>query len=227
MKNKTLPLVLTITALAAIGTGCSTTGAGSSSELPQETHDGLQLVPDSKAAAAYVLPGADFAVYKRFIIVEPEVAFRKNWQRDINRDMVGTQVRDSDVARIKADVAEIFMDVFREELEKGGYAIVDEPAADVMTLHPAIINLDVTAPDVRSAGRSSSFVASAGSASLYVEFYDSVTGQILARALDHQRARDWGRWQYATATSNRAEGRNMMRRWATDLVKRLDEIHGK
>ena len=166
-------------------------------------------------------------MYQRFIIVEPEVAFRKNWQRDTNRDRAGTHVRDSDVARIKADVAEIFMDVFKEELEKGGYAIAEEPAADVMILHPAIINLDVTAPDLRNVGSSRSYVASAGSASLYVEFYDSVTGQILARALDHQRARDWGTWQYATATSNRVEGRNMMRRWATDLVKRLDEIHGK
>lgn len=228
MKTKFLPLALTIAAFAGMSSGCSTTGSSSApSDLPLETHEGLRLVEGSKAAAAYVLPDADFSVYRRFIVVEPDVAFRKNWQRDTNRDLTDRRVRESDMARIKAGVAEIFMEVFVEELEKGGYAVVDEPAADVMILHPSIINLDVTAPDLRTAGASKNYVTSAGSASLYVEFYDSVSGQILARALDHQRARDWGYWQWATAATNRAEGRNMMRRWATELVARLDEIHGK
>jgi hypothetical protein len=196
-------------------------------DLPTETHDGLRLVEGSKAGIAYVLPGADFTVYKRVALVEPGVAFRKNWQRDTNRDLMGARVRDSDMERIKKQTAALFLEVFTEELENGGYAVVDEVADDVMILAPNIINLDVTAPDLRSAGSTKNYVTSAGSASLYIEMYDSVTGQILARALDHRKASDWGRWQWATASSNRAEGRRIIRTWAQMLVTRLDEINGK
>lgn len=203
------------------------TASWAADEWPAETHEGLHLVEGSKATAAYVLPGADFSVYKRIALIEPGVAFRKNWQRDTNRDLMEGRVRDSDMERIKTDMAALFLEVFKEELEKGGYAVVDEAASDVMIVRPAIINLDVTAPDLRTAGASKNYVTSAGSASLYVEIYDSVTGQILARALDHQRARDWGYWQWATAATNRAEGRNIVRKWAQMLVTRLDEIHGE
>ena len=95
-----------------------------------------------------------------------------------------------------------------------------------MVLHPAIIDLFVTAPDLRSSPtRTTSYVASAGSARLYIEFHDSVTGQILARAVDFKRAREWGNFQWANSVSNRQEARTLVRRWATMLVDRLEEIH--
>lgn len=192
--------------------------------------DGLEKVKKSKADEAYVRPDADFSAYKRFRIVEPEVAFAKNWERDVsrsaNRGGTGSRVTDSDMERIKAGMAEIFLEVFTQELEKAGYAIVEESADDVLVLKPAIIDLFVTAPDLRSSTtRSTNYVASAGSARLYIEFYDSVTGQILARAVDFKRAREWGQFQWATSVSNRREARSLVQRWAKMLVERLDEIH--
>ena len=62
-------------------------------------------------------------------------------------------------------------------------------------LHAAIIDLDVNAPDVRSAGRSNTFTTSAGSMTLYVELYDSETDDLLAKALDPQADRDRGYMQ--------------------------------
>lgn len=192
--------------------------------------DGLEKVKKSKADEAYVRPDVDFSTYKRFRIIEPEVAFAKNWERDINRSATrggtGSRVKDSDMERIKAGMAEIFLEVFTQELEKAGYAIVEESADDVLVLKPAIIDLFVTAPDLRSSTtRSNNYVASAGSARLYIEFYDSVSGQILARAVDFKRAREWGNFQWANSVSNRQEARNLVRRWATMLVERLEEIH--
>ena len=192
--------------------------------------DGLEKVKKSKADEAYVRPGVDFSTYKRFRIVEPEVAFAKNWERDVSRSSTrggtGSRVTDSDIERIKAGMAEIFLEVFTQELEKAGFEIVEESAEDVMVLHPAIIDLFVTAPDLRSSPtRTTSYVASAGSARLYIEFHDSVTGQILARAVDFKRAREWGNFQWANSVSNRQEARTLVRRWATMLVDRLEEIH--
>jgi hypothetical protein len=128
--------------------------------------------------------------------------------------------------RIKTGMAELFLEVFTEELEKAGIPITEEPGDDVLLLRPAIINLDVAAPDLRTTGRSSSYVTSAGSATLYIEFYDSVTGQILARAADFKKARDWGTFQWATSASNRREARALLKQWADMLVQRFNEIHG-
>lgn len=199
-------------------------------ELPEVTHDGLRLVPDSKAAMAYVKPGADFSVYDRIMLLDCYVAFKKNWQRDFNREQpaLSRRVSDRDVARIKGEVAELFRDVFVEELDdEGGYQVTDTAADDVLLIRPAIIDLDVTAPDTRSAGRSYTYVDSAGAATLYIEFYDSVSGEILARAVDRKEGRDYGRMEWSTSSSNRAEGRRIMRGWADSLREALDEVHGK
>jgi hypothetical protein len=150
-------------------------------DIPEFTHDGLQRVIDSKAALAYVKPDADFSAYDRFMILDCYVAFKKDWQKDYNRDQMSLsgRVTDKDVERIRNDMAELFREVFVKELsEKATYEVVDAPAGDVLLIRPAIIDLVATAPDTRSPGRSYTFVDSAGAATLYIELYDSVSGEI-------------------------------------------------
>ncbi|HEX6999570.1 MAG TPA: DUF3313 family protein [Gammaproteobacteria bacterium] len=203
-----------------------TVSAGRAADDPELTHDGLMPIEDTRADAVYVLPEADFAAYNSFIVLEPYVAFRRNWQRDVNRAARGTsgRVSDDDMEQIKSDVAELFREVFVEQLESGGFTVVDEPGEDVMILRPAILNLDITAPDVGSPGRDRTYVTQAGSASLFIELYDSVTGQILARAVDSRRARNSPTFQWATSVSNRAEARRVLNTWAGMLVERLNEV---
>jgi Protein of unknown function (DUF3313) len=195
-------------------------------EPPEVTHDGLTRVENAKADLAYSLPEADFSIYERFMILEPDVAFRKNWERDYNRNAASLSDRVStrDMDRIKTGMAELFLEVFTDELEKAGYSVVEEPGDDVLLLRPAIVNLDVAAPDRRSPSRTTSYVTSVGSATLYIEAYDSVSGQILARAADSKRARDSGTFQWASSTSNRAEARNVLRAWAQMLIASLDGV---
>jgi len=67
--------------------------------------------------------------------------------------------------KIKADVAELFREVFTEKLGMdGGYEIVEAAGDDVLLVRPAIIDLDITAPDTMSAGRSRTYTSSAGTA---------------------------------------------------------------
>ena len=220
-----------LVAFAAVLAGFSLQPAlAQSDEAAEATHDGLRLVPDSKAAAVYAKPDADFSIYNRVMLLDCYVAFRKDWQRDYNREhrSMSGRVTDRDVERIKGEVAELFRDVFVEELDdEGGYEIADRAAGDVLLIRPAIIDLDITAPDVRSAERSYTFVESAGAATLFIELYDSVSGEILARAVDRKAGRDYGRMQWSTSASNRAEGRRIMRRWAGWLREGLDEVRGK
>lgn len=217
MKN--LLIVLSLLTLVAVP---ATTIAKDKTEIPEYTVEGLKLVPDTKnMALVWAEPGANLSQYERVYLVEPYVAFKKNWQRDQNRGSI--KVRTSDMDRIKINVKELFMEVFTEELESHGYSLATERAEDVLIVKPAIIDLDVNAPDVRSAGRSDTYVRSAGSMALYMELYDSETDDLLAKALDRKADRDSAYMQWQTGPANRAAGKRMMKPWAEALRKGLDK----
>lgn len=195
-------------------------------DLPDTSHDGLERVPSEKVQVVYKRPGVDFSQYKRIALLDCEVAFRKNWQRE--HTVSGMRVSTKDMERIKKALAEDFRAIFSEELQKnGGYELVNEAADDVLVLRPAIVNLDVAAPDVMTAGRSRSFATSAGEMTLYLELYDSVSGEILGRVIDAKEARDSGYMQWQTSVSNRAEAERMLRKWAVLARQGLDRAHGK
>jgi hypothetical protein len=185
--------------------------------------DGLERVDDAKVGVAYINPEADFSKFNHVMILEPFVAFRNNWQRDQNRSR-SRRVSTRDMDRIKADVAALLLDVFSDRLsEDGGFEIVESAGHDVLLLRPAIIDLDVTAPDTRSAGRSRTFTASTGAATLYIELFDSVSGQIIGRAADRQAVRSGGgQMTWSNSVTNSADARRMVGRWADTLRTFLD-----
>jgi len=209
--------------LAALMLG-SWTLASAKDELPDITHDGLERVQSENVAVVYRLPGADFSQYKRVAIADCEVAFRKNWQRD--HSSAGARVSSSQMERIKQAIADDFRIIFSDELQKnGGYEVVSELGEDVLVLRPAIVNLDVAAPDTMSAGRSRSYATTAGEMTLYLELYDGFSGEILGRVVDRQRGRDPGFMQWQTGVSNKAEADRMLRKWAVLARKGLDRVH--
>ena len=203
-------------------------------DMPKVSDDGLTLIEGTEMAAVYVQEGADFTEYKRLAIIDVGVSFRKNWIRDQNRDRMALshRVTQKDADKIKAAVAKEFTTVFTEELEKGGYTVVDyegvdNSAQDLLVMRPAIVNLDVTAPDTKSAGISRTYTASTGSMSLYLEFYDSVTSSLLGRVMDEEAARDTGYMSISSSVINKSDTDRIMRKWAKLLVKKLDKVHGK
>jgi hypothetical protein len=188
---------------------------------PAETLEGLKLVPDTKAAAVYVLPEADFKQYSKFLILEPYIAFKKDWKREHRG------VSNSEMERIKERLGNLFVEVFTDTLEAGGYPVVTAAGDDVLILRPALIDLDVTAPDVMTADRGRTYVANAGAVTIYIELLDSTTGAMLARAIDRKAARDRGTFQLSSSVSNAAEARTALKYWAELLRDRLKAIHGK
>ena len=189
---------------------------------PKRTFDNLVAVEESDVAMAYIDPDVDFSVFKRVAILEPFVAFRSNWQRDQNRNRT-RNVSNRDMERIKQDVATLFERVFTERLEEAGYEVVDVAGDDVLVLRPAIIDLDITAPDTRSAGRSRTFTASTGAATLYIQLFDSVTNEIVGRAADRRSVRSGaGTLSWSNSVTNTADARRMAGRWADQLIAFLD-----
>ena len=206
-----------------------TTIAKEKTELPEYTVEGLKRIHDPKnMAIVYAEPGVTLAQYERVYLVEQYVAFKNNWQRDYNRSAgssLSSRVSTSDMERIKTNPKTIFMELFKEELVAGGYAMATERAEDVLIVKPAILDLDVNAPDLRSSGRTDTFTTAAGSMILYVELYDSETDDLLAKALDPTSDRDSGYLQWQTGVSNQAAAKRMIKPWAQALVKGLDSAH--
>jgi hypothetical protein len=198
-----------------------TSSVAVAADNPEISYDGLVRKHDAKAAAVYVKPGADFSIYKRVRILDVYIAFKKDWQREHRG------VTKNDMERIKRRLAEMFREVFVDVLEKGGYPVVYEDGDDVLLIRPAIIDLDITAPDVMTAGRSRTYVTSAGAATLYIELYDSTTGEILARAIDRKSGRNYGSWRMSSSVTNSAEARRILKQWARMLKEGLDRAEGK
>jgi hypothetical protein len=194
------------------------------SEIPQTTIEGLELVPDTKGIAmVWAEPGADLSQYNRVYLVKPFVAFKKNWKKHINSGTRMARIRTSDMERIKEAVADLFMEIFTEELVAGGYTLTQERAEDVLIVKPAIIDLYVKAPDIKTSSMTSTFVTSAGSMTLYLELYDSETDDLLAKAMDPTRDRNNQIMQLQTSGQNRAAAKRMMKPWAQSLREGLDE----
>jgi RNase H-fold protein (predicted Holliday junction resolvase) len=213
----------TLLALAAVPT------VNAKDAPPQETSDGLQLVKSTKSRLVYVKPGATFSQYDRVAILECQVEFEKDWQRDYNSSHVGLEgrVTDSDVERMKTDLAAEFKKVFVDELQnKGGYQVVDVAAADVLILRPALLNVEVNAPDLMTASIGSTIVRSAGQMTLYLELWDPSTKTLLARVEDAQ-ADDQNLAQRADRVTNKVAADRILREWAEELRARLDTVMRK
>jgi hypothetical protein len=200
---------------------CAACASETSTRNLEVTHDGLERVPKSRVERAWIKPGVDFSQYTEVGLLDCFVSFKRNWR------MNHQGVRTRDMERITTTLSEEFRTVFTEALESGGFPVVEQAAEHVLLIRPAIIDLDVAAPQTNSAGRSDSFTASPGIMTLVIELYDSESNEILARAIDRQRARNVGGIRWTTTGTNREAARRILSRWADLLVSRLEDVHGK
>jgi len=197
------------------------------SDAPELSLDGMELVEKDRRGEIYADPGIDWSVYTEIKLDPATVAFRRNWQRDQNRYQ-SFKVRDSDMERIKRELAELFDEVFTEELTtNGGYQITDTSGENVMRIEPHIVDLDVHAPDTRSPGINQSYTETSGRMTLKLHIYDSITGDLLVAASDRREAPRRGYMQWTTSVTNKADARRMLQRWAEGLRQRLDEARGQ
>jgi hypothetical protein len=224
--NKLQGIKLSFIAFAALMViGCNSTNP---TNAPQVSPEGMELKKSTRSTIAYTKEGVDFSEYDKVQILPSAVAFKKNWKRDYNRDQVSlsTRVSDADVIRMKADVATLFDEIFKEEFGKSAkFPIVDNVGSNTLVIRPAIINLDVAAPDIKSSINVKTYASEAGQATLFIELYDGVSGEILARAVNTAVAGDNSYYQWANRVSNRADAKRMIRKWAKALRVKFDEAH--
>jgi hypothetical protein len=194
---------------------------------PPTEWDGLARVKSKQLDHLYKLPEADFSGYKRVRLDPIEVEFDKNWKPNDSQRSPSRRLTNEDIEKIKQALAEEFRKVFTEELTKSGYAVVEENGDDVLRVSAAIVNLYITAPDKMSAGRSRTYTTSAGYATLVAELRDSVTGKLMARAVDSVRGRDTGNFMVTNSVTNMSAARTALSMWARILRDGLDDATGR
>ena len=194
-------------------------------KYPDQTADGLPRAESKRLDALYWSPDADLAGYTRVMIGSCSVEFRKNWQRDQNRNRASNRVTAEDMDRIRISLCELFDEVFTRELqERGDYEVVTEAGDDTLLLVPSIVDLDVFAPDVMAPGRSTTYTTRAGQMTLKMDIRDASTQALMGRVIDRKRASERGNTLMITnSVTNRAEADRILRRWASILRDALDD----
>jgi len=224
-------LIVRLALPAALATtiGCASTG----DELPAVSEEGMERVDNTRVDALYVNPNANFSEFRRFAIADVDVSFRRNWLKDQNqsRRQLSRRVSQEDANKIRTSLAASFRRIFTEELEKAGYAVVDPAVSenvtgDLLLLHPDILDLDVTAPDIASPDRVRTYTACGCSMTLSLELYDAMSGTLLARITDRKKAPDQRPMRITNSVTNKADADRIMRRWANMLVDKLESVHG-
>ena len=216
--HKVLPLMLAMGAVVL--SGCASTDAVTE-------WDGLVRQPNTRLNAVFVKPDAQVVAYRSVMLEPVQVSFDGNWDPNRGTRSASARLNADDIAAIKSDLAELFREIFRDELARGGYQLVDQPGPETLRVTPAIINLFINAPDTSAPGRTRTYTADSGRMTLVVELRDSETGTLLARAVDTQTGRNAGMWTITNRVTNTADARRAIGVWASALRRGLDELYGR
>jgi hypothetical protein len=192
---------------------------------PPAEWDGLVKVKARRFELVYLRPGADFRGYTKVILDPTEIAFEKNWKRDYNSSSASSslQVSDRDIARMADEGRKGAAEILQKAYTAGGYPVVSEPAADVLRVRTALIDITVTSPDTDSPGIVRTYSRDAGGATLVVEARDSMTGSLLGRAVDSRTIDDFS-MEWRNRVTNRQDFSRQIETWAKNSVKGLDEL---
>jgi mannose/fructose/N-acetylgalactosamine-specific phosphotransferase system component IIB len=199
--------------------GLASFASGQSPDSP----DGLVKVTPRRMEMAWLRPGADFRPYTKVMVDPTQVAFQPNWMKDYNLNAgLGNWVTQEQANKIMAGAQTNFDDIFRDAFKKAGYEVVTAPGADVLRVNSAILDLVVNAPLGQSTGLTT-WIISAGQATLIVEVRDSTTNALLGRVADRQETQQLGR-QIATTATNVFEFRQLFTLWAGICANALGEL---
>ena len=215
-----------LTRIAATALVCLAGAMAHAQSSSASDNDGLVLVKSKMLDKAWLLPGADFRPYKKVLLKEAEVAFQKNWVRDMNsnRASLAAKVTDADALKIVEVARTGFNEIWAETFKSNGWEVVTAPGADVLQVRPAVINLYVNAPAAATSGATRVYTVEAGEATLLLEVRDSRTGTPLGRFADRRQTMNSGRAQMTDSVTNRAQFGSLFQNWATIAAKGLKEL---
>jgi hypothetical protein len=186
--------------------------------------DGLVRQPGTRLNSVFLKPGAEIGAFNSVILEPVDISFASDWDPNRGRRSAG-RLSAADLQGIKDDLAALFQETVRAELARGGFKLVQEPGPETLLVTPIIIDLVITAPDTMQPGRGRVYTANTGRMTLVAELRDSLTGEVLARAVDGRSGRGTGMWTVTNSVTNTADARRAIGIWATALRQAMEQVY--
>lgn len=204
--------------------GCASSYVVDAGLEAEVTYDGLVPVDSAGLENFWAKPDIDYTSYTKILLTPPVFEFRM--QGTDAKGRVGTEkfpLSDAD----KQSLAATVMEVFREELAGNQYfTLVDEPGPEVMSVEGRILDIVALVPTRGPRDDSGEvYFSSVGEMTLVVEAHDSLTGEILVRAVERRAAGGAYDGIHSSRRSGWSEFKPVARHWAGIIRQRLDQIH--
>ena len=187
--------------------------------------DGLAQVEAGEFKLVYVDPDVDFSVYSKFIAGPATFQFRavKKSSSISARRFNQTEFWMSD--KDKQKLADVVSSTFADELSKSEiFTEVDEPGPDTLIIRGALHDIVCQVPP-DMIGRSEIWLSSVAEATLIIEALDSLSGEVIYRAIERRAAQRPGRqMMMANTVTSWAEIRRLARLWAVRLREAMDSV---
>ncbi len=192
----------------------------------ETTFDGLVRIDNSRFAGAWVDPEVDLTQYTKIIPGGAEFQFR-NVQRMSASQARRANERDfwiSDANRQR--LIDTVSEVFTEELQRSEhFTLTDEPGPEALIIVGGLHDIVSQVPP-DDVGRSEVWIRTVGEATLVIELRDSLSNEVVYRAVERRAAENVGnRMIRANTATTWAEVRRWARRWAVRLREGLDSVH--
>jgi hypothetical protein len=220
MKTSKLVLVCVFIALAGCATKESSIQTGPDAEV---TFDGLHKVDNSAFKNAWADPDIDFSRYSKFIAGGAVFEFRAVKKSNTSRTSSSQSefwIDEKSKEKLKDEVSA----VFQEELAKSErFTETDTPGQDAIIIRGALHDIVSRVPP-EHVGRGDIYLSSVGEATLILEVIDSMSGEVIARAVERRAAERPGGGVRSSPVTTWAEVRRLARKWAIKLRDGMDAI---
>jgi hypothetical protein len=195
-------------------------------DAPETSFDGLVKQEKGRFKLTYVDPDIDFSVYNKYIPGAAQFQFRAVKKTSSMTARRSNQrefwISEKDQQKLEDTVST----VFAEELAKSEtFTEAAEPGPDTLIIRGALHDIVSQAPP-DTIGRSEIYLSSVGEATLIIEAVDSLSGEVIYRAIERRAAqRPGGQMMISNTVTTWAEVRRLARRWASNLRDGMDSIH--
>jgi hypothetical protein len=192
----------------------------------ETTFDGLVRIDNARFAGAWIDPEIDVTRYTKIIPGGAEFQFRAVRQVSAStaRNTNQREFWISDANRQR--LIDLVSEVFTEELQNSEhFTLVEEPGPDTLIVNGALHDIVSNVPP-QDVGRSEVWIRTVGEATLVLELRDSLSNEVIYRAVERRRIENAGQQMTRAHTATTwAEVRRWARRWAVRLREGLDSVH--
>jgi hypothetical protein len=219
MKDAVIKILVSIALL--ILAACATTPTVQEGSDAEITYDGLHRVNNSQLAAVWIKPSIDLSKYNKLLLEGAGIQYRAvDPQNRYKRNADEFPLDEDQKASIKMAVTESLSD----EISKSEYfTIVDAPGKGVLRIKIGLADVVSRTPSQRGA-QDNFYIKNLGEAMLVIEYSDSRTNEVLARATD-RRTVERTTVGESNPVTNLTEVRLAVRVWGTQIRNGLDELH--